>query len=52
LLRFGYHHLLSGLDVPPDPSATAVRVVRWFAIVAGVAQFAAGAILLARGSRR
>ena len=34
-LRFAYHHLLSGLDVPRDPSPTAEDVVRWYRALRG-----------------
>jgi hypothetical protein len=46
MLGFTYDHLLSGLDVPRDPSPTAENVVRWFARCAALAELAAGAVLL------
>jgi hypothetical protein len=46
MLRFAHHHLLSGLDVPRDPSSTAEGIVRWFARCAALAELAAGAVLL------
>ena len=51
MLRFAYHHLLSGLDVPRDPSPAAEGVVRWFARCAAVAELAAGTVLLWLSSR-
>jgi hypothetical protein len=56
LLRFLYEKLLSGLDVPEEPSATAVDLVRYVALIGGILQVAAGLVLLAigfgRGARR
>ena len=46
LLRFAYHGLLSGLDVPRDPSPTAEDIVRYFARYAAIAELAAGVILV------
>jgi hypothetical protein len=44
--------LLSGLDVPEDPSQTAVDIVRWFALIGGVLELVAGAVVLAVAWRR
>jgi hypothetical protein len=45
--------LLSGLDVPEEPSQTAVDVVRYTALVGGAVQLAAGAgLLLIAGRER
>jgi hypothetical protein len=52
LLRFSYEQLLSGLDVPPEPSAFAVDLVRYTALVGGVLQLVAGAILCGIGVQR
>jgi hypothetical protein len=52
LLRFLYDTLLSGLDVPDDPSQTAVDVVRYVAWAGGALEVLAGAVLLALGRRR
>jgi hypothetical protein len=46
LLRFGYHHLLSGLDVPRDPSPAAEDIVRYFASFAAIVELLAGAVLV------
>jgi hypothetical protein len=47
LLDFLYDKLLSGLDVPPDPSQTAVDIVNNVSLVGGLAELAAGVALLA-----
>lgn len=52
LLRFLYEKLLSGLDVPEEPSATAVDLVRYVALVGGILQVAAGLVVLAIGAKR
>jgi len=52
LLRFLYEKLLSGLDVPEEPSATAVDLVRYVALVGGILQVTAGLIVLAIGAGR
>ncbi len=46
LLGFLYDKLLSGLDVPPDPSATAKDVVGYFSLVGGVVELVAGLVLV------
>ena len=53
-MRFLYDLLLvgPGLNVPDDPSRTAVDIVRWFAISGGVIQLLAGAVVLAVSWRR
>ena len=45
-MRFLYDTLLSGLDVPDEPSQTAVDVVRYFAWVGGALELIAGAIVI------
>ena len=52
LLRFSYESLLSGLDVPPEPSAFAVDLVRYTALVGGVLQLLAGLVVFGIGMRR
>jgi hypothetical protein len=46
LLDFLYRHLLSGLDVPRDPSPTATGIVNYFSLIGGLVELAAGAALL------
>ena len=46
LLNFLYDKLLSGLDVPEDPSPTAVDIINFVSLVGGIAELAAGAVLL------
>jgi hypothetical protein len=46
LLDFLYDTLLSGLDVPEDPSPTAVDIVNYVSLVGGIAELAAAALLL------
>ena len=46
LLDFLYDTLLSGLDVPEDPSQTAVDIVNYVSLVGGIAELVAGAVLL------
>jgi len=52
LLRFSYKSLLSGLDVPPEPSAFAVDLVRYTALAGGVLQLLAGLVVFGFGIRR
>jgi hypothetical protein len=52
LLDFLYHHLLSGLDVPRDPSQTATDVVNYVSLIGGILELAAGAALLGAHFRR
>ncbi len=47
LLDFLYDKLLSGLDVPPDPSQTARDIVNYVSLIGGIGELAAGAVLLA-----
>ncbi|MEK6251300.1 MAG: hypothetical protein AABM43_05030 [Actinomycetota bacterium] len=47
LLNFLYDTLLSGLDVPPDPSQTATDIVNYVSLVGGTAELAAGVVLVA-----
>jgi ABC-type Fe3+ transport system permease subunit len=46
LYEWAYHHLLSGLDVPEDPSEGTVDAVRLTSLIGGIAELATGAILL------
>jgi hypothetical protein len=46
LYRWLYHHLLSGLDVPEDPSAGTVNAVRIVSLTGGVLELVAGIALL------
>jgi hypothetical protein len=46
LLNFLYDTLLSGLDVPADPSQTATDIVNYVSLVGGIAELAAGAALV------
>ncbi len=46
LLGFAYHNLLSGLDVPKDPSPTAEDIVRYSACYAALVELLAGAVLV------
>jgi hypothetical protein len=41
-----YHHLLSGLDVPKEPSAGTVDAVRYTSLIGGLLELAAGLVLL------
>ena len=36
LYRWLYHHLLSGLDVPKDPSEGTVNAVRYTSLIGGI----------------
>ena len=47
LYRWLYHHLLSGLDVPKDPSDGSVTAVRDVSLFGGIAELALGVALLA-----
>jgi hypothetical protein len=46
LLEFLYDKLLSGLDVPEEPSTTARDIVNYVSLVGGIAEIAIGALLL------
>jgi hypothetical protein len=46
LYRWLYHHLLSGLDVPEDPSDGTVNAVRYVSLVGGLLELVIGAGLL------
>jgi hypothetical protein len=46
LYRWLYDHLLSGLDVPKDPSAGTVDAVRYVSLIGGLCELAAGGALL------
>jgi hypothetical protein len=49
LLEFLYDSLLSGLDVPEEPSPTAKDIVNYVSLLGGLAELAAGAVLIALG---
>jgi hypothetical protein len=46
LYRWLYHHLLSGLDVPEDPSTGTVNAVRIVSLTGGILEAVAGIALL------
>ena len=46
LYRSLYHHLLSGLDVPEDPSEGSVDAVRYVSLFGGLLELACGVGLL------
>jgi hypothetical protein len=46
LYRWLYHHLLSGLDVPEDPSSGTVAAVRDVSLFGGIAELVVGIGLL------
>jgi hypothetical protein len=46
LYRWLYHHLLSGLDVPKDPSEGTVNAVRYTSLIGGILQLVSGLGLL------
>ena len=46
LLNFLYDTLLSGLDVPSDPSQTATDIVNFVSLIGGIAELAGGALLV------
>jgi hypothetical protein len=47
LYRWLYHRLLSGLDVPKDPSHGTVEAISDVSLVGGILELAAGVVLLA-----
>jgi hypothetical protein len=47
LYRWSYDHLLSGLDVPEDPSPATVDAVRYTSLVGGLLELLGGLALLA-----
>ena len=47
LYRWLYHHLLSGLDVPEDPSEGTVEAVRLVSLIGGIIELVAGIGVLA-----
>ena len=47
LYRWLYHQLLSGLDVPENPSEGTVDAVRYVSLIGGMIELAAGMALLA-----
>jgi hypothetical protein len=53
LYRWAYHHLLSGLDVPEEPSEGTVNAVRYTSLVGGILELAVGVgLLIADAVRR
>ena len=44
--RWLYHHLLSGLDVPKDPSDGTVDAIRYVSLIGGILELVAGIVLL------
>ena len=46
LYRWLYHHLLSGLDVPDEPSSGTVDAVRYTSLVGGILELVGGVALL------
>jgi hypothetical protein len=46
LYRWLYHHVLSGLNVPEDPSTGTVTAVRIVSLTGGILELAAGIALL------
>ena len=46
LYRWLYHHLLSGFDVPEDPSQGSVDAVRYVSLFGGLVELACGVGLL------
>ncbi len=44
--RWLYHHLLSGLDVPKDPSSGTVDAVRYTSLIGGILELVGGIVLL------
>jgi hypothetical protein len=46
LYRWLYHHLLSGLDVPDEPSSGTVDAVRYVSLVGVILELAVGVVLL------
>jgi hypothetical protein len=47
LYRWLYHHLLSGLDVPKEPSNGTVSAVGYVSLIGGLAELAVGLAVLA-----
>jgi len=46
LYRWSYHHLLSGLDVPKEPSEGTVDAVSYVSLIGGLLELVAGVALL------
>jgi multisubunit Na+/H+ antiporter MnhB subunit len=47
LYEWLYHHLLSGLDVPKEPSQGTVDLVSYFSLIGGLLELIAGVAVLA-----
>jgi hypothetical protein len=53
LYVWSYHHLLSGLDVPEDPSQGTMDAVRYTSLIGGLLELVAGVgLLVADGLRQ
>jgi hypothetical protein len=52
LLDFLYDKLLSGLDVPPNPSPAANDIVGYVSLVGGIAELVAGVALVGASAAR
>jgi hypothetical protein len=52
LYRWLYHHLLSGLDVPEDPSQGTVDAISYVSLIGGLLELIVGVALLAAGRVR
>jgi hypothetical protein len=52
LYRWLYHHLLSGLDVPRDPSEGTVNAVRYTSLIGGILELVVGVGLLLADAMR
>jgi hypothetical protein len=52
IYRWLYHHLLSGLEVPDDPSQGTVDAVGYVSLIGGILELAGGTILLGVDERR
>lgn len=46
LYRWLYHHLLSGLDVPKNPSHGSIEAVRLVSLIGGILELVVGVALL------
>jgi hypothetical protein len=44
--RWLYQHLLSGLDVPDEPSSGSIDAIRYVSLVGGILELVAGIVIL------
>jgi hypothetical protein len=44
--RWLYRHLLSGLDVPDEPSNGSIDAIRYVSLVGGILELVAGVVML------